>query len=111
MIDRRPRLRGRGSSLHIGTLLAAGFFILAGIVFQLAQFGYDGLAEKNFWFISTIATNVWSFVAANSNLPALSEFMRFWPMLLVAAGFALLAIPYSACARMSAARVRITDRD
>ncbi len=92
-------------------VLAAGFLILAGIVFQLAQFGYDGLAEKNFWFLSMIATNLWSFVAANSNLPALSQFMRFWPMLLVAMGVALLAIPYSACSRMSAARARIADRD
>jgi hypothetical protein len=111
MIDRSPRLHARGSSLHIGTLLAAGFFILAGIVFQLAQFGYDGLAEKNLWFISMLATNAWSFLAANSDLPALSQFMRFWPMLLVAAGLALLAIPYSACARVSVSRVRITDRD
>jgi hypothetical protein len=111
MIYRSPRFNGRGSSCHIGTTLAAGFFILAGIVFQLAQFGYDGLAEKNFWFISMLATNIWSFVAANSNLPALGEFMRFWPMLLVAAGLVLLAIPYSACARLNVARARITDRD
>ncbi len=111
MIDRSRRLHGRSSSWHIGTLLAAGFLILAGIVFQLAQLGYDGLAEKNFWFLSMIAGNIWNFAAMRFNLPAVDEMLRFWPMLLVATGLAVLAVPYSPCARLGAARARITERD
>jgi hypothetical protein len=112
MTETNSRLDSHGSAWHIGTLLAAGFLILAGIVFQLAQFGYDGLAAKNFWFISMIAGNIWNFLAARSNLPALGELLRFWPMLLVATGLALLAIPYSACtAKLGVSQARVSDRD
>jgi len=100
------------STRHTGMLLAAGFFILLGIVFQLAQFGYDGLIVRNFWLISMIISNVWTFLATRADLPALGNLLRFWPMLLVATGFALLALPYSPCvARYSASQARIANRD
>jgi hypothetical protein len=111
MIDTRPKLNAHGSAWHMGTLVAAGLFILVGIVFQLGQFGYDGLAAKNLWFISMIVANTWNFLAARSDLPALTDVVRFWPMLLVATGLALLAVPYSAWAGLSISRARITDRD
>ncbi|MGH9716575.1 MAG: hypothetical protein ACRD4R_07600 [Candidatus Acidiferrales bacterium] len=113
MIDSRPRFTSQASAWQIGTLLPAGFLILVGIVFQLAQFGYDGLAVRNFWFVSMIVSNIWSFLAARSNLPALDELLRFWPMLLVATGLALLALPYSPCAaaRPSVSQARIANRD
>lgn len=110
MIDRQTRLTSRVSTFRAGTTVAAGLMILAGIVLQLGQLGYDGLALKNFWFISMIAGNVWNFLATRSDVPALGELLRFWPMLLVATGLALLAIPYSACvSRLSVSRVRISD--
>ena len=112
MVDSKPRRSTQGSAWHIGTWLGAGFLILVGVVFQLAQFGYDGLAAKNLWFVSMIAANIWNFLAARADLPALSELLRFWPMLLVATGLALLAIPYSACSvRLSVSEARITERD
>ncbi|MDE3108330.1 MAG: hypothetical protein KGL02_00170 [Acidobacteriota bacterium] len=111
MIDRSARLTPLGSSLQIGSLLAAGFFILLGLVLQLAQFGYDSMAVKNFWFVTMIAGNVWNFLAARSDLPALGELLRFWPMLLVAMGLALLALPYSGCQRLLAAQARMSNRD
>ncbi|MGH9688488.1 MAG: hypothetical protein ACRD5K_15500 [Candidatus Acidiferrales bacterium] len=112
MLNARPGLSLHGTAWQVGTLLAAGFLILVGIVFQLAQFGYDGLAAKNLWFISMIAENIWNFLAVRSDLPALGELLRFWPLLLVASGLGLLAIRYSACAaRLSVSQVRITDRD
>jgi hypothetical protein len=112
MIDSNPRLASRGSAWHAGTFLAAGFLILVGVVFQLAQFGFDGLAVKNLWFISMIAGNIWNFLAARSNLPAFGELLRFWPMLIVATGIALLAIPFSTCAgRLCLSQARMTDRD
>jgi len=112
MIDSRARFASQAPAWQIGTLLAAGFLILVGIMFQLAQFGYDGLAVRNFWFISMIAADVWTFLATRADLPALGEMLRFWPMLLVATGLALLALPYSACAgKFSASQARITDRD
>jgi hypothetical protein len=112
MIDTHSRLASRHSAWHIGTLLAAGLLILVGIVFQLAQFGYDGLAVKNLWFISMIAGNIWNFLATRSDVPALGEMLRFWPMLLVATGLTLLAVPYSVCAaRLSGSQARIANRD
>lgn len=112
MIDSRSRSASQAPAWQVGTLLAAVFFILVGIVFQLAQFGYDGLVVRNFWFISMIIRNVWTFLATRADLPALGELLRFWPMLLVAAGLALLALPYSACAgKFSVSQARITSRD
>jgi hypothetical protein len=112
MKDTHPWRASRASTWHTGTLLAAGFFILLGIVFQLAQFGYDLLAVRNFWFLSMVAGNIWNFLTARSYLPALGELLRFWPMLLVATGLALLALPYSPCvARYSASQARIANRD
>ncbi|HVB85992.1 MAG TPA: hypothetical protein VNK23_04905 [Candidatus Dormibacteraeota bacterium] len=112
MIDSRARSASQAPAWQIGTLLAAGFFILVGIVFQLAQFGYDGLVVRNFWFISMIISNVWSFLATRADLPALGDLLRFWPMLLVATGLALLALPYSTCAeKFPVAQARINSRD
>lgn len=111
MTDRSPSLNSSRFTWHIGNSLAAGLLILAGVVFQLAQFGYDGLAGKYLWFIPMVAANFWNFLAERSNLPALGELLRFWPMLLVAIGIALLALPYSACARLSSSQPRFTDLD
>lgn len=112
MIDSRRRIASRASEWHVGTLLAAGFLILLGIVFQLAQFGYDGLAVRDLWFLSMIAGNIWNFLAAHSYVPALGELLRYWPMLLVATGLVLLALPYSPCAaRLSVSQARISNRD
>jgi len=112
MIDLRARSVSQAPAWQIGTLLAAGFLILLGIVFQLAQFGYDGLVVRNFWFISMVVSNVWNFLATSADLPAFGELLRFWPMLLVATGVALLALPYSACAgKFCVSQARFTERD
>lgn len=112
MTDAFPWRASRVSGWHTGTLLAAGFLILLGVVFQVAQFGYDGLAVRNFWFLFMIAGNIWNFLAARSDLPALGEMLRFWPMLLVATGVAILALPYSPCmVRNSVSQARIANRD
>lgn len=112
MTYRHPWRASRAFTWQTGTLLAAGFFILLGIVFQLAQFGYGLLVMRDFWFLSMIAGNIWNFLAAHFYLPALGELLRFWPMLLVAAGLALFALPYSPCvARYSASQARISNRD
>lgn len=107
-----PWRASRASVWHTGTLLAAGFFILLGLVFQLAQFGYSLLAVRDFWFLSMLAGNIWNFLVARSYLPELGELLRFWPMLLVAAGLALLALPCSPCVASDAvSQARIADRD
>jgi hypothetical protein len=112
MIDSRAWSVSQPHAWQIGTLLMAGFFILLGIVFQLAQFGYDGLVVRNFWFISMLIGNIWTFVSTRADLPALGELLRFWPMLLVATGLALLALPHVSCAnRLSVSRVRNMERD
>lgn len=108
MVASRPRLNTDVSAWHIGTLMGAGLLILVGVVFQLAQFGYGMLTAKDFWFVSMVAENIWNFVAMRSDLPAMGELLHFWPLLLVASGLGLLAIPHSACA----ARLRVSqDKD
>jgi hypothetical protein len=113
MSDTKSRLVSGYSACRVATILAAGFMILLGIVFQLAQLGYDGIAVNNFWFVTTIAGNLWNFLVVRSDVPALGELLRFWPMLIVAAGLALLAAPYPnlCAAKLSASQERIANRE
>jgi hypothetical protein len=113
MSDTKSRLVSGYPACRVATMLAAGLMILLGIVFQLAQLGYDGFAMNNFWFVTTIAGNIWNFLLVRSDVPALGELLRFWPMLIVAAGLALLAVPYAnlCAARISASQARIANRE
>jgi hypothetical protein len=72
-------------------MAGAGLLILLGIVFQLAELGYGHINANNFWLFSVLASNVWGMVSAHMNVPALQDMLRFWPLLLVCSGFAMLA--------------------
>jgi uncharacterized membrane protein YphA (DoxX/SURF4 family) len=72
-------------------MAGAGLLILLGIVFQLAELGYGHINANNFWLFSVLASNVWGMVSTHLNVPALTEMLRFWPLLLVCSGFAMLA--------------------
>jgi hypothetical protein len=71
-------------------MTGAGLLILLGIVFQLAELGYGHFDMKNLWLFSVLFSNVWNAVAAHLNVPALEEMLRYWPLLLVSTGLAML---------------------
>lgn len=71
-------------------MAGAGLLILLGIVFQLGVLGYGHINISNLWLFSMLASNLWDVVAAHMNEPALHEMVRFWPLLLVCSGLAML---------------------
>lgn len=70
--------------------MAAIVLIFLGIVFQWGQLGEGQFNVDGFWVIHMIAMNVWSLVAMHLGTPGLTEILRFWPVLLVAFGLAIL---------------------
>ena len=69
---------------------AATVLVLVGIVFQGAELGYGHISTGNFWLFSVLATNIWNILSLHVNVSALQEFCRFWPLLLVGFGLAIM---------------------
>jgi hypothetical protein len=69
---------------------AASVLVLVGIVFQGAELGYGHIAPANFWQFSVLATNIWNILSLHMNISTLQEFCRFWPLLLVGFGLAIM---------------------
>jgi hypothetical protein len=69
---------------------AATVFVLVGLVFQGVKLGYGHIAPGNFWQFSVLATNIWNILSLHMNISTLQEFCRFWPLLLVGFGFAIM---------------------
>jgi hypothetical protein len=86
--------------------LGAGLLILLGTVFQLGELAYSRYCAGNAWFIATIAGNLWNGLAALVKAAGGPEVLRFLPLLLVAAGLALLlsAMGYGASAALRSSR-------
>jgi hypothetical protein len=89
MTDATPRLVSEISISRVATIMAAIMLIFLGIVFQWGQLGEGQFNVDGFWVIHTIAMNVWNLVAIHLG-PGLMETLRFWPLLLVAFGLAIL---------------------
>jgi hypothetical protein len=69
---------------------AATVLVLVGIVFQGAELGYGHISTGNFWLFSVLATNIWNILSLHMNISTLQEFCRFWPLLLVGFGLAIM---------------------
>jgi hypothetical protein len=69
---------------------AATVLVLVGIVFQGAELGYGHISTGNFWLFSVLATNIWNILSLRLNVSAVQEFCRFWPLLLVGFGLAIM---------------------
>jgi hypothetical protein len=69
---------------------AATVLVLVGIVFQGAELGYGHISTGNFWLFSVLATNIWNILSLHMNISTLQEFCRFWPLLLVGLGLAIM---------------------
>ncbi len=79
---------------------AATVFVLVGLVFQGVELGYGHIAPGNFWLFSVLATNIWNILSLHMNMSTLQEFCRFWPLLLVGFGFAIMLAARENRARM-----------
>jgi hypothetical protein len=69
---------------------AAAVLVLLGIVFQGAELGYGQISPENFWQFSVLATNIWNMLSLRMNVSSVQEFCRFWPLLLVGFGVAIM---------------------
>jgi hypothetical protein len=99
MTDATPRLASEMSISRVAAIMAAIMLIFLGIVFQWGQLGEGQFNVDGFWAIHMIAMNVWNLVAMHLGSPALIETLRFWPLLLVAFGLAILLALKSGGAR------------
>jgi hypothetical protein len=89
MTDATPRLASQLSLSRVAAIMAAIMLIFLGIVFQWGQLGEGQFNIDGFWVIHMIAMNVWNLVAMHLG-SGLMETLRFWPLLLVAFGLAIL---------------------
>ncbi len=91
MTDATPRPLSQTSISRLAAIMAAIMLISLGIVFQWGQLGEGQFNLDGFWVIHMIAMNLWSLVAMHLGAPVMLEALRFWPLLLVAFGLAILA--------------------
>jgi hypothetical protein len=68
----------------------ATFLILLGSVFQLVELGYAHLGLGNLWFFSIMFTDIWNILSMRLNIPNLADLLRYWPLVLVGLGLAIL---------------------
>jgi hypothetical protein len=73
-----------------GAMLAAGLLVFLGIVFQLCELTYGRFSTNSFWLLSMIGESIWNMVDACLKAQASDGAFRFWPLLLVLAGCAIL---------------------
>ncbi len=69
---------------------AAAVLILVGLVFQGAELGYTHIRPDNVWLFSVLASNIWNILSLRVNVSAVQALLRFWPLLLVTFGLAIM---------------------
>ncbi len=90
MTDARPQLVSAPSISRTLAMTGGGFLIFAGLVFQLGEFLCDRLNAPSYWLLHMIASNIWNMLVLKFSAPGLADFLRFWPLLLVGFGLAIL---------------------
>jgi hypothetical protein len=71
--------------------VGATLLILLGIIFQLGELGYGHLGlGNNLWFFSIMLTDIWNILSMRLNIPAVADLLRYWPLILVGLGLAIL---------------------
>lgn len=71
---------------------AAGLLILLGIVLQMCELGYGHSGFGGAWLFSVLASGIWNILVLQMNVPWVQELLRFWPLVLVGAGLAVLLV-------------------
>jgi len=69
---------------------AAIVLILVGLVFQMAGLASGHAQPDNSWLFSVLASNIWNILSLRMNVSAMQDFLRFWPLLLVSLGLAIM---------------------
>jgi uncharacterized membrane protein len=69
---------------------AAIVLMLVGFVFQMAELGSAHAQPDNSWLFSVLASNIWNILSLRMNVFAMQDFLRFWPLLLVSLGLAIM---------------------
>jgi len=86
--DNRQLSFGGSLSATSITMVIAGLLILLGIVFQLGEFGYGHISAQNLWLVSVVTQSVWNLIHGTG----FDEVTRWWPLVLVSMGFAILML-------------------
>jgi hypothetical protein len=90
MTDARPQLVSDASISRMAALIGAAFLVVTGLVLQLCQFGIGHQTANGFWFMQMVVASIWRLMAFRVNMPELVEVLRFWPLLLIGLGLAIL---------------------
>jgi hypothetical protein len=90
MTDARPQLICAPIISRTAAFITAGLLIFVGLVFQLGEFICGQLSATSHWLIHMIALNIWDTLIVRLNALGLETFLRFWPLLLVGFGLAIL---------------------
>ena len=69
---------------------SAAVLILLGIAFQLGELGYGHLRLDNLWLFSMMLADIWNILSVRLNIPDAGEVLRYWPLILVGLGLAIL---------------------
>jgi len=90
MTDARPQLISAASNSRTLALAGASLLIFVGLMFQLGEFVCNRLSAPNYWLIHMIATNLWNTIVLRLNAVGVGDMLRYWPLMLVGFGFAIL---------------------
>jgi len=90
MTDARPQLISAPSNSRTLALAGASLLIFVGLMFQLGEFVCNRLSAPNYWLIHMIATNLWNTIVLRLNAVGVGDMLRYWPLMLVGFGFAIL---------------------
>jgi hypothetical protein len=71
-------------------MAGAALLILLGIVFQLGELGYGHFRLDNLWLFSMMLADIWNILSVRLNIPSAAEVLRYWPLVLVGLGLAIL---------------------
>jgi hypothetical protein len=90
MANADPQIPFRTLTRPTGAMLGAGLLVFLGIVFQLCELTYGRFSTNSFWLISVIGGSIWNMVEVCLKAQAFDGAFRFWPLVLVLAGCAIL---------------------
>ena len=105
MTDARPQLISAASNSRTLALAGASLLIFVGLVFQLGEFICSQLNATSYWLIHIIAMNIWNALVLRLSALGFEGILRFWPLLLVGFGLAIL-LALQPTAQVSRAGVR-----
>ena len=90
MTHTSPQLTSAPSISRSLATVAAGLLICLGVVIQLGEFICGRLNATSYWLVHMIATNLWNALLLRLDAPGIGDALRFWPLLLVIFGLAIL---------------------